>query len=516
MVTRRTPSQPSTSSARAAKSAPRQARPSRTAHKPLQPFTVDHFRRYAGLLKLDNGEFWVPEDFQLEFAADVFSGVPELWLVVPEGNGKTTLLSGIALYHGDYTPSPTVLLGARSRDQCGLLLGQSIGFVRRSPGFGDRFRCYEGYRKIGCLRTGGTIQVYASDEATGDGVIPTLALLDELHRHKSLTLYRTWLGKLPKRGGQLIAISTAGEPGSEFEEARRSFRLGSPDVTRKRNGRHIRAASRLAVLHDFALTDDDDPDDLSAVKDANPFSGITEAVLRDKRESPTFKASHWRRMVCNVATRTEAVAVGEAEWFGAEVERELARGVLCDCLGLDIGWKWDCTALAPWFPIDEGLLLGRSTIITPPRDNNSLDPSEIRDAIEELHDLHPIRQVAMDITAANEIAHWLEHELDIQVVEVNQKTPSKAACAGSFLEGLRTGRLKHVNDPEMTRHVMNAVAKDLGDGSVKFVRPRASRTVDDEEQQRRVIDGLDAAAMGYFVAASGAAAYDGPLFEILT
>jgi hypothetical protein len=32
----------------------------------------------------------------------------------PEGNGKTTLLAAIALYHGDYTPSAFVPIGASS------------------------------------------------------------------------------------------------------------------------------------------------------------------------------------------------------------------------------------------------------------------------------------------------------------------------------------------------------------------------------------------------------------------
>jgi hypothetical protein len=44
---------------------------------------------------------------------------------------------------------------------------------------------FEGYRRIKCLRSGGRIQVFAADDRTGDGVF-TLALLDELHRHRDL------------------------------------------------------------------------------------------------------------------------------------------------------------------------------------------------------------------------------------------------------------------------------------------------------------------------------------------
>jgi phage terminase large subunit-like protein len=468
---------------------------------------------------LDNGERWTPEPFQCDFAADLFAGVPELWLVVPEGNGKTTLLSGLALYHGDYTEDAAVLMAASSRDQCGLLLSQAIGFVRRSPGFAKRFRTYEGYRRIDCLRTAGQIQVFAADDRTGDGVIPTLALLDELHRHRSLRLYRTWRGKLGKRGGQLAAISTAGEPGSEFEITRERARTEAPDI--QADGRHVRAAGREMILHDYALRAEDDPEDLEVVKEANPFSGITVETLGRKLASPTMTSIHWRRFVCNVPTRTEAAAIGEAEWLVREDDGP-PDGAGCD-VGLDLGWKWDATAIVPLFLGDwtpEGgedgqcFLLGASSVITPPRNGNSLRPERIQAAFEDLHGRHPISRVVMDPSAGGEqLASWLETDLGVQVVAHSQKTAPMALAAARFMEALRGDRLRHTQDPDLTRHVLNAVLKELPDGAVKFVRPAESRA-SDEEAPRREIDALIAAAMVYSVAAGGRV-YDGPLMEIL-
>jgi phage terminase large subunit-like protein len=197
---------------------------------PLRPFSVDHFRRYAEVLLLDSGEHWQLEGFQAEIVGDIFAGHAEVWAVVPEGNAKTTLLGGLALYHGDYTDSAFVPIGASSREQAEIMYRQAEGFVLRTPELAGRFKCQEGYRRIKCLRTGGRIQVYAADDRTADGVIPTLAILDELHRHRDLRLYRTWRGKLDKRGGQIVAISTAGEPGSEFEETRDQIRRHATDI----------------------------------------------------------------------------------------------------------------------------------------------------------------------------------------------------------------------------------------------------------------------------------------------
>lgn len=460
---------------------------------------------------LDNGEHWDPEDFQCEFAGDLFSGVPEIWLILPEGNGKTTLLSGIALYHGDYTPDAAVLMAASSRDQCGLLLGQGIGFVRRSPGFDKRFRTFEGYRRIDCLRTHGQIQVFAADDRTGDGVIPTLALLDELHRHRTLRLYRTWRGKLDKRDGQLAAISTAGEPGSEFEITRERARTEAPDITV--DDRHTRAASPEMILHDFALQIDDDDQDLALVARANPLSSITEAKLRRKLASPSMTSGHWRRFVANLATRTEGAAVGEGEWLGAEVEETIQPGRGCD-VGLDLGWKYDATALVPLFTAPYGWLFGRSRVITPPRDSNSLQPEVIEAAFREIHAETPIARVVMDPSAGGEqLAGWLETELKVEVVSHSQKTAPMALAAARFMETLREGTQKHVKDPDFTRHVLNAVAYEMPDGTFKFVRPVSSRSSNDEAP-RREIDALIAGAM-VLSTAIGAGGNSGPLMELI-
>src|SRR4029077_3918634 len=170
------------------------------------PFSVEHFRDWTSKLELDNGEPWVLEDFQARFVADLFSGVPECWLLVPEGNGKTTLAAGLALYHAQYRKTAWISVAAAASDQALILYRQAEGLVQRSDSIGRYFRCLEGSRRINCEGTYSRIQVLSAEDRTGDGVIPTLCIVDELHRHRDLRLYRTWRGKLAKRKGQIVAI----------------------------------------------------------------------------------------------------------------------------------------------------------------------------------------------------------------------------------------------------------------------------------------------------------------------
>ena len=117
-------------------------------------------------------------------------------------------------------------MGAAAARQAKIIFTQAKGFVDRTDGMSDRFKCLDGIRVIRSRRNGGIgIEVYAHDPNTGDGVIPyPFAILDELHRHPDLHLYSLWLGKLVKRGAQLLAASTAGEPNSPFENLRDQVR----------------------------------------------------------------------------------------------------------------------------------------------------------------------------------------------------------------------------------------------------------------------------------------------------
>jgi phage terminase large subunit-like protein len=467
--------------------------PDSTAHRPLRPFTVDHFRAWTRLMVLDNGRSWIVEDFQLEPVADLFAGSTEVWMLVGEGNAKTTLMSGVALYYGDYRPDATVLLAAASRDQAGWLLKQAIGFVRRSPGASKRYRPLPGYRHVRCLRSGGVIQVFAADERTGDGPIYDLALLDELHRQRDLGLLRTWRGKADKRGGQLGVISTEGDPGSEFGQTVALIRERGA-ATPTADG-HERIVLGDTVMHRWAVPEDGDVEDLEQVKAANPFSGITVASLRRKRSAPSMTEAHWRRLTCNQAVRGEGAAISAQEWQAAETNDRPERGTPVWC-GLDLGWTWDTTAVVPlWVPQPGRRVLLEARIIVPPRDGTSTSPSKVQNALLEVHEVTPIHTVAMDKAAGGEqMAEWIQQTLGARVIGYTNGNAEQARCAQRFYEGLRAEpepTLQHVGDPALTQHVMNARARMLPRGDVVFDRPSSTRSAAGQDQ--RVIDGLSAA-----------------------
>lgn len=471
----------------------------------LEPFTVEHLRVWALDLELDSGELWVVEGFFLDYAEDYFAGTPENWLILPEGNTKTTSAGGFALYLLEHRPVAAIPWAASSREQAEIGYRQAEGFVSRSRRLRSLLKCQDGYRRIKNLRTGGRLQVFAADDATGDGIIPTDAFLDELHRQKNMKLYRTWRGKLAKRGGQMTTMSTAGEPGSEFEQTRELIRQSVPVVERRPG--FVRCRSAQIAFHEYAVDEDADVDDMAVVKAANPFSGITVEELREKRESPTMTLAHWRRFVCNLATRAENAAITEAEWAAAHVGYEPIPAGERVGAGLDVAWKWDTTALVPlWFRSQTERVFGEPAILEPPRDGSSLDPDLVKRALVVLNERNPLDVLVMDTSRAEDIASWAAAELGCEVVDRAQTNALAVMDYERFMEALRSGWLRQPAHAEFTRHVMNAIAKTLPGGDSRFDRPVAQRGRTSELQDRRVIDALTAASMVHsLMAAEGSA-----------
>ena len=458
--------------------APVSVRPERAGKAPA-PFTLAHFRAWASDLILDTNESWHPEPFQEAFAEDLFAGYPENWLLVPEGNGKTTLLAGLALYHCEFRPFAVVPVAAASREQAEILYRQAEGFVLRSDRMYasvhsplqaakgklktnvPRFVCLEGHRRIN-HHEGGRIQIFSADDRTGDGIIPTLGIIDEPHRLPNLSLYRTWSGKLAKRAGQLAAISTSGEPGGDFEETRHRIRESSTDT--QSDGSFTRYVSKRIVLHEWALPIEADPEDFDAVKAANPFSGITPLMLAEKYNSPTMTMHHWLRFVCNRPTMNEDV------WLGPNSQKiwdDLKQPYTLEdharsWIGVDVALRHDTTAVVIIQRRPDGRYHAECRIWYP-TDDKPIDVTDVMAHIRVLAAKYKVEAVSFDPKFFDVPAKMLSDE-QIPMFEVTQSVSRMTQVIGGLYEALHRGQITHNDDRQFTNQVLNAVPRfsDLG------------------------------------------------------
>jgi hypothetical protein len=510
--------------------------------RPLVPFTVEHFRVWGSRLVYDDGGQRDPEDWQLDFGREVFRGISapylrsdwavrEAWLLVPEGNGKTTFVSLLCLYCAEWSIRPWIPVGASTRPQAKTLYTQAKGFVQDTPGLSRGFECMDGYLSIlpldyrtGERRPGRGIEITPWDPSSNDGVIPwPIFVCDELHRHPDMSLWRLWKGKARKRRAVGVGISTAGAPGEEFEESRDKVRQGCRRI-RKQHGGTLYRGSYMAMW-EYRLADPEKANDPVAVAAVNPLSLVTAEVMAEELESPTLDFGEFKRLKCNIPSRSSWAAITDEEWAAARLDvsaaeqAEMMEGQRCDA-GLDLGWKIDTTALVAELTLPEFKLLDEAQVAVPPRDSTSLHPDRVKELLYWRMERNPIDTLVMDMTDGEDVAAWAADELGIDVVDRPKGNDLAVVDYKHFMRDLRAHEpqwkivevkvpgakyprkvrqrllpLRIVRScPLLTRHSMNAVARRLPRGDIRFDRPTSSRG-SVRKQDTRVIDALDAAGM---------------------
>ena len=452
------------------------------------------FARFCGLLRLEAGNSFVLEPFQREMLADYFAGATESLILISKKNGKSTLLAAIALHHLMTTPSAECVIAAASRDQATILYDQAAGFVRRTEALHARLDVKRGYREIRRRNGPGRIRVLASDVDTADGVIPTLAMVDELHRHRSADLYGVFRDGLGPRGGRMVTISTAGDDEDSPLGRMRTAAYELPYVTHDGAHRRCVSANGEYVMHEWALTDDQDRENMDVVKSANPAPWHTLEALARRHDSPSMTPWQWARFACGVWLQGEDTAVGPVEWSQCGTDEHPPDGLTWR-IGLDCGWKEDTTALVAHALDDDGVAwLSAPRVMVPPAQKGvALRKSEVLAVLEGLIADFGAETVVLDPENDGEvIAQDIEDTLGVEVVAHSQKSAPMAQAAERFYAAVREGLLRHPRDPVFSRHVLNARRKGTDDGRWRFVK--------ENKQSRKHIDGLIAAAMAHNVA----------------
>ena len=501
----------------------------------LEPHTLDHFAAFCRkYVVLDNGQPFELEPFQRAILSGFFDGVTELLVLLSKKNGKTTLLAALALYHLIYTADAACYVAASAKDQARILYEQACGFVERkdlktgkllpqAAALQKRVLLRKGYKEIRSRRDGGFIRIVSGDKDTVDGVIVTLGLVDELHRHKDNgQLYGVLADGVGPRNGQIVTISTAGERlKSALGRIRaKAYKLGIKRLPEFGRCNYVRSPNGEFEMFEWALDEDDDREDLEIVKLANPLSTNTPERLRQRKESPTMTASRWARFACGVWMQGEDAAISSVDLGKCTHEGLELPPAAAIYIGLDIGWRWDTTAVVPGQPFEREefeqddekgvkrrywryrkVRYGPPKILIPPRDGTSLRRKDIIDAVLRYRDQgFEILGVIFDRNAEGEsVAQELEDEHGIEVIEHSQDPSPMADASMGFATAIGAGDVEIPDDDEFIAHILAAKAKTTSGEKWRLEAPKEHRGSRKQGQQDsddvEYIDAAIAAAM---------------------
>lgn len=463
-------------------------------------YDLDGFVRFCSKLRIAGGGKMELYPEQLDMLRDYFAGTQETLIIVPKKNGKTTLLAALALYHLRCTPDAECFIVASSRDQGMVLYRFARALLRRSGQKksgkdvrvdGHNFRVLYGTREIQNADDDGFLRVMAADENTADGVTPTLVLVDELHRHRTSELYAVLRDGLGPRDGRMLTISTAGDSeDSPLGELRRRAHA-IPGLVKGEAKRYVNHDG--FCLHEWALDDGAEIDNMEVVKLANPAPWHTIETLRARYERPSTRIWEWKRFACGIWAFGEDSAIGEKEWRDcADPDTRIPDGAKGVYIGIDIGRRQDCTAIIALWREDEDSAARVEVIdlIKPPGDGTATPEDDIWEPLAACAERWPEATFVADPKLGGDIfMERMDNAFPTATFATFDQIPSLLVrMAQQVSDAIAAGRLRHPDNGELNRHVLAAVVKPVGEGW-RFTKQR--------KRPKAWIDGLIALAMAY-------------------
>jgi len=293
-------------------------------------------------------------------------------------------IAGMPLYHitSEGVDRPEAYGAAAARDQAGLVFSAAARLVRANPTLRERLTVLDSTKRIVRKDKAGFYAVLSADGGVNDGIEPSLGLIDELHRWRTLaadTLYKVITkGTLSRAEPHVAQITTAGEIYSsqichrEYEFAKQVL-AGTVESKRFYAAIWEADSSKVQIEPEYWKSRE-------ARVAANPSHEDLGGFLRDeaiveelnKAIAVPAEQTDYLRLNLNVWVQNETRAIDLAQWdacpkpWEAEgwvggdygLSKEFTdRFIERECwIGVDLSASTDLTAVVLVFPTDDGKL----------------------------------------------------------------------------------------------------------------------------------------------------------------
>lgn len=285
---------------------------------------------------------WVREDGKRRFRRS--------YIEVPRGNAKSTLSSAVGLYMltADREGGAEVYSLATTRDQARIVFGDAQIMARRSPGFRSRFDVNVGAHNIHVLASGSKFEALSAEGSTLDGLNIHFGCVDELHAHKTRTVYDVVETGTGKRDNSLLwVITTAGSNRSGICYEVRTF-------VSKVLENVVADDTQFGII--YGLDDGDDWTNEDALIKANPNWGISVrpevlGPLQAKAMQLPSAVNNFKTKHLNEWVNADTAWMDMRAWDAcadAGLDLDAFAGQPC-WIGLDLASKTDIAALVLLF-----------------------------------------------------------------------------------------------------------------------------------------------------------------------
>ena len=404
------------------------------------------------------------------------------YIEVPRGNAKSTLSSALALYMlaADGEGGSEVYSLATTRDQARIVFGDAQTMARKSAGFRSRFGVEVGAHNMNVMKTGSKFEALSAEGSTLDGLNIHFGCIDELHAHKTRTVYDVVETGTGKRDNSLLwVITTAGSNRAGICYEVRTF------VTRLLDG-VFEDDSQFGII--YGLDEGDDWVTEASLIKANPNWGVSvrpEVLLPLQAKAMqlpsavnNFKTKHLNEWVnadsswmdmrawdrCANPSLTLAAYAGQPCWIGLDLASKVDIAALVLVFAhLEIDGAYavfgryylpEDTVHANGNSQYQGWMSAGRVTVTP---GNVIDFGWIEADLIDFVSRHSVQAVAFDPFQATQLSTRMMSEgmpmIEVRPTVLNFSEPMKT------LEALvLQGKLIHDGDPVLGWMASNVVA----------------------------------------------------------
>ena len=485
------------------------------------PYRFDHAAaakvcRFIELLKHIKGK-WAGQPIRLEpwqcfILTTVFGWVHRdtglrrfrtSYIEVPRKNAKSTITSGVGLYMltADGEGGAECYSAATTRDQAKIVFNDAQNMARRSPELRQHFGVEVGAHNMNVIRTASKFEALSAEGNTLDGLNTHFAGIDELHAHRTRSVFDVMETSTGARSQSLLwLITTAGFDRSGICYEQRTY------VT-KLLERVATDESYFGVI--YTLDDGDSWSDPAVWAKANPNLGVS--VYPDQLARLCRKAEEMPSAVNNFLTKhLDQWVNADVAWMDMRAWEKCGDPALDvadfegePCLAaFDLASKVDMAVRAQLFERDLGGVRhyyaflryylpetaveesgnsqyrgwerdGRLCIT----DGNIIDFGVIEDELKDLVPRFEIREVPYDPFQATEFSTRMAAEglpmVEMRPTVLNFSEPMKQ------LEALvLSGRFHHDGDPVLAWMVSNVVCHTDAKDNIYPRKERAENKID--------------------------------------
>lgn len=436
------------------------------------------------------------------------------YLSCAKKNGKTILMSGIALYMllADGEPAAECYSAAADREQAALTYKEMAKLVEASPAIA-RACDLKNSTKTVVGKGRSFYRAMSGESGNKDGPNIHLLVFEELHSQPDRELWdKLKYAGAARRQPLMIAVTTAGDGNNAESICMEQYTYAKGVIAGE-----IQDPTFFAQIYEAGPNDDWQSED--TWRKANPSYGTVlkpegfRADLNESKDSPA-KENTFRRYRLNQWVATASAWLSPDLWTAAkgDVDPEALKGRECYA-GLDPSAVDDTTAAVLLFPDDDGgiTLVSRFWL---PADNihrlekrhrvpyrawakaghmtltpgNVVDYAKVRRDLNDLASDYRIKQISIDRKFQGQ-----QLELDLiadgfDVVPAGQGYVSQDLPAKELEKLLKAGLLRHGGHPVLAWHASNVVV-DID---------KAGNYAINKKRSRSKIDGIAASLMAIF------------------